>query len=78
MGEQERLTPSGEKVLRALGKGDATFEDLRIRLRPMSDQGITRSLYHLDLAGLIDFREHGALAGLTDAGHERLREGGER
>lgn len=73
MYEPDPLTPSAERILRALAKGDATFGELRIRVRPMSETGIVRAMAELDLAGLVrlDERNDGT-ASLTDAGRERV------
>lgn len=70
--KERQITPSARRVLVALAKrGEATYEELRIRVRPMSQQGVTRAVYELDVARLITLTDRG-VAAITDAGRDVL------
>lgn len=67
------LSASAAKIVAALRQGPATFDELRVRVRPMSDAGIVRAMGELDGRGLVALAEHydtDGVASLTDAGRE--------
>lgn len=65
------LSSSALRVLRELAKGEATYRELMIRVRPMSEAGVTQSIYQLTGHKLAYLSERG-VATITDAGRERL------
>jgi hypothetical protein len=69
-----QITPSARRVLAALvAKGEATYNELLIRTRPISDEGLTRSVLELERKGLVYLSKHDGLAWATDLGREALR-----
>lgn len=62
------MTPSATKVLHAIGRGEATFDELLTRVRPMSNAGLIGAVYELDRAGLIYMPDPGGHATLTAEG----------
>lgn len=68
-----RLPRKYIRVLRALDEsGEATFDELLIRVSPMDEKDLLGTIYVLDSKALIDLSNGDGCATITDAGREAL------